>query len=310
MNQSSQPESAQSPGSPTPVGSFSVTQLGYPQDKIGKDDNFRGLTEYNNVLYFTKGSGSNGVDTVYFLDTTGNACPNGVGLPSTSATLPTMPLSYTNPLPSTGLPSNMCILAGFPTLSNKNGTPVNYPFGLWFANADTLYVADEGDGTTTYDATTNTYTDDAAQTYAGLEKWVFNSSAGKWELAYTLTNGLDLGTPYAVPGLPTGTNSATGLPWSPATDGLRNIVGKVNGDGTVTIWAITSTVSGNGDTGADPDKLVVITDNLANTAASSATDEKFYTLRTAGFGEVLRGVSFTPGTGSDDHGFGWGFGGF
>jgi len=29
----------------------------------------------------------------------------------------------------------------------------------------------------------------------------------------------------------------------------------------------------------------------------------------AGFGEVLRGVSFTPGTGSDDdHGFGFGGG--
>jgi hypothetical protein len=34
------------------------------------------------VLYFTKGSGSNGVNTVYFLDTTGKACPNGTGLPA------------------------------------------------------------------------------------------------------------------------------------------------------------------------------------------------------------------------------------
>src|SRR5580692_9130541 len=72
------PESAQDPGLPTPVGSFSVTQLGDKADKIGKDDNFRGLTIYNNVLYYTKGSGSNGVNTVYFLDTTGTACPNGV----------------------------------------------------------------------------------------------------------------------------------------------------------------------------------------------------------------------------------------
>jgi hypothetical protein len=40
--------------------------------------------------------------------------------------------------------------------------------------------------------------------------------------------------------------------WSPATDGLRNLAGRVHRDGTVTIWPITSTVSGSGDRGADP----------------------------------------------------------
>ena len=34
-------------------------------DKPGKDDNFRGITEFSGALYFTKGSGSNGTDTVY-----------------------------------------------------------------------------------------------------------------------------------------------------------------------------------------------------------------------------------------------------
>jgi hypothetical protein len=81
------------------------------------------------------------------------------------------------------------------------------------------------------------------------------------------------------------------MPWSPTTDGLRNITGFVDGD-TVTIWAVTSTTSGGGDTGADPDKLVVITDNLKSTTLPA--EERFFTLRTAGFGEVLRGVSFTP----------------
>lgn len=37
--------------------------------------------------------------------------------------------------------------------------------------------------------------------------------------------------------------------WAPATDGLRNLTGCVDGDGTATNWAITSTVSGNGDLG-------------------------------------------------------------
>jgi hypothetical protein len=60
---------------------------------VGKDDKFRGMTVFNNVLYYTKGSGSNGVNTVYFVDTTGTACPNGVGLPAPGAKLPTAPLN-------------------------------------------------------------------------------------------------------------------------------------------------------------------------------------------------------------------------
>ena len=51
-------------------------------DKAAKDNNYRGLTIDNNVVYFTKGSGSNGVDTVYYLDTAGGTCPTGTGLPS------------------------------------------------------------------------------------------------------------------------------------------------------------------------------------------------------------------------------------
>src|ERR1700735_5375057 len=98
-------------------------------------------------------------------------------------------------------PSNMCVLEGFPTTSNKSVNPVNFPFGIWYANANTLYVADEGDGFT---GPGDIYTHAAGQTLAGLEKWTFNSAAGKWELAYTLTSGLNIGTPYTVPGYPTG----------------------------------------------------------------------------------------------------------
>src|ERR1700733_1804149 len=291
IHPSNQPESAQSPGTPTPVGSFNIAELGNKADKIGKDDNFRGLTIYNNVLYYTKGSGSNGVDTVYFLDTTGKACPNGVGVPAANAQLPTSPLAYnTATLQTSGLPSNMCILKGFPTTLAKSAT--QFPFGMWFANADTLYVADEGNGTDTY--ANGQYTAAAADSSAGLQKWVFNSSTGSWQLAYTLQGGLNLGQPYTVRGYPTGTNAATGLPWSPATDGLRNITGRVNANGTVTIWAITSTVSGGGDQGADPNKLVEITDPLS--ATSPAAGERFRTVRAAGFGQVLRGVAFTPGS--------------
>jgi len=294
------PEVFQKPGAATPVGSFNVTQLGDKADKIGKDTNFRGLTIYNNVVYYTKGSGSNGINTVYFIDTTGKACPNGVGIPQPGATLPTSPIAY-NPalVASEGVtPYNMCVLQGFPTLPAKSPANTSFPFGLWFANSDTLYVADEGSGDNTYSTTTGTYASAAAQTTAGLQKWVFNGTS--WTLAYTLSAGLNLGTPYTVAGYPTGDNAATGMPWAPATDGLRNITGRVNPNGSVTIWAVTSTVSGSGDQGADPNNLVAITDDPA--AATPGSDEQFWTVRSAGSGEVLRGVSFTPAGGN---GFSW-----
>jgi len=295
------PEFFQTPGATTPVGSFNITQLGDKADKIGKDTNFRGLTIYNNVVYYDKGSGGNGVNTVYFIDTTGQACPSGVGVPQPGATLPTSAIAYDPALVATEgvTPYNMCVLQGFPTSLAKAATPAPmYPFGMWFANKDTLYVADEGNGTATYSTATGTYTAAAAQTTAGLQKWVFNGTS--WTLAYTLSAGLNLGTPYTVKDYPTGDNAATGLPWAPATDGLRNITGRVNRDGTVTIWAVTSTVSGSGDQGADPNKLVAITDDPV--ATSPGSSEQFWTIRSAGYGEVLRGVAFTPGTGQ--YGFG------
>jgi hypothetical protein len=69
----------------------------------------------------------------------------------------------------------------------------------------------------------------------------------------------------------------------------------LNSDGTATIYAITSTVSGNGDQGTDPNQLVKITDTVSATAPPPG--ETFTTVAAAGFGEVLRGVSLTPGTG-------------
>ena len=140
------------------------------------------------------------------------------------------------------------VLPGFPTGLGEDQRRANfYPFGLFFANANTLYVADEGDGA---------MADAATDPNAGLEKWsLFNGS--KWMLDYTLQNGLNLGMQYTVadPTDPTAT-------YTTATDGLRNITGKVNGDGTVTLFGVTSTVSTSGDQGADPNKLVAITDNL------------------------------------------------
>ncbi|MDQ2724812.1 MAG: hypothetical protein M3Y36_04875, partial [Actinomycetota bacterium] len=238
------------------------------------------------------------------LDPSGTACPNGTGVPVPNTTPPTTsPLSYSNNSSALGLtaknpgltPTKMCILKGFPTDLAKS--PTSYPFGVWFANPTTLYVADEGSGDNTYSSATGTYTTAAASTMAGLEKWVFNSTTGQWNLAYTLQSGLHLGQPYTVSGYPDGTNSGPGgtnLPWAPATDGLRNLTGRVNADGTTTIFATTSTVSGSGDQGADPNQLVSITDQPGATSAPAA--ESFQPVVAPENGMVVRGVSFTPGT--------------
>jgi hypothetical protein len=65
----------------------------------------------------------------------------------------------------------MWVLKGFTTTLAKTTTNA-FPFGLWFANAHTLYVADEGSDTTTFAG--GQYTAAAAQTTAGLQKWVFD----------------------------------------------------------------------------------------------------------------------------------------
>jgi len=242
---------------PIEIGNFSVTAVTnpatgqpYPADKAGKDNNFRGLTVFNNTLYISKGSGGNGINTVYQVGTAGT-------LPAL-ATAPNAPIT---------------ILPGFSTVSAK--TTTTFPFGIWFANASTLYVADEGDGTPA---------DAATSANAGLQKWSLVS--GTWQLDYVLQRGLNLGQQYPVANYPSAL--------FPATDGLRNITGRVNADGTVTIWGITSTVSSSGDQGADPNRLVMITDVLANTTAAGAGTEQFSTVRTANAGEVLRGVALAP----------------
>jgi hypothetical protein len=252
------PQPNQNPGPPEEIGNFSVTQTnpitGQPYatkaDKAGKDNNFRGLTIFGNTMYISKGSGSNGIDTVYQVDTSG-ILPN-------LATAPTAPIT---------------VLPGFNAIPEKTSTTTGNPFGLFFANPTTLYVADEGDGTPA---------DAATSTLAGLQKWSLVN--GAWQLDYVLRNGLNLGVQYSVPNYPSNLY--------PATDGLRNITGVANPNGTVTIWAVTSTVSANGDQGADPNLLVTITDNLA--ATTLPANERFSLVRAANSGEVLRGISLTP----------------
>jgi len=258
------------------IGDFEVTQIGYPTaDKPGKDNNFRGLTVFNNTLYVTKGSGGNGINTVYQV---GNA-----------GSLPT-PADAANE-PITILPGFSNVLASGVALDGSAGNPVAFPFGIFFANASTLYVCDEGDGTLVPNQTINgqpNVADQSALETAGLQKWSLGPD-GTWHMLYVIQSGLNIGVPYGIPGYPASIN--------PATGGCRNLTGRVNGDGTVDLYAITSTISTNGDQGADPNKLVRVKDLLGATSlpkGNGAGLDTFTTLRTAQAGEVLRGIAFAP----------------
>ena len=53
----------------------------------------------------------------------------------------------------------------------------------------------------------------------------------------------------------------------------------------MTVYALTSTESANGDQGADPNKLVTINDVLTNTNPAVGAGEQFTTIETASYGQ-------------------------
>lgn len=219
-------------------------------DKAGKDDNYRGVTEYGGALYFTKGSGSNGIQTVY-----------------TISTLPTV---------AEAASTKISIVPGFPTDSAKATGGDFTPFAVFFANSTTMYVTDEGSGNALDQSS-----------HAGLEKWGLVD--GVWQLDYVLTNGL-IGT------VDTNLNGYDGQYPDVTTVGLRNLTGVIEGD-KVTLWATTSTLSASGDNGADPNKVVVITDKLrATTMMGDVAHESFRVITGPTYGTVYRGVAYVaPG---------------
>ena len=231
------------------AGTYNVTQNGYPADKPSKDPNFRGETIFNNTLYVTKGSGGNGVNTVYQVGTAG--------------TLPT------------GSSNTITILPGFNTQLAANDAQ-DFPFGLFFANANTLYVTDEG---------TSNPAAPALTAKAGIDK--YSLVDGTWQLDYVLQSGLL--NSYSVSGTDTAGNLETA---SATTTGLRNLAGIVSPDGTVSLYAETATTSNLTDQGADPNSIVAINDNLS--ALTLPGNEAYTILEAPAFETVYRGVSLAP----------------
>jgi hypothetical protein len=163
---------------------------------------------------------------------------------------------------------------GKPTLSGQilvNGATTNgiTASGLWtnlspeqffFADANTLYVADSG-------APKN----DSADKHTGLgglQKWVF--SGGKWNLVYTVSAGLNLVSNKSDHG----------------TTGLLGLTGQVV-NGQVQLFATNYTAGDN-----DQTYLFGLTDILA--AGTRAVGESWQILATAPSNSNFKGVSFAP----------------
>ncbi len=291
------------PGSPLSIqlGTYFATDRPDESAKQHiKDNNFRGIGIFpdangNENLYVSKGSGGNGDDGLFqvlngsfpgatIADVVNNGTGAGVPVGGTTNTI-------------------VLLLGNYATNPTTNQPSPITPFGFFFANPTTLYVADEGNSTITLPTDSNeTETSLTTDPLAGLQKWVLvPGSSPYWQLVYVITDGLQINQPQKIPGY--------GVPTF--TTGLRNLTGKVNGDGTVTIYAITaqtSTVSGGEP---DPTKLVAVTDEIAATqlpvdggksggswdgsgGGNKQTLDQFVTLQQSRSGEVFRGVAFAP----------------
>ncbi len=249
-------------------GASTSTLLGTVNSTPDKFDNFRAEQIFNNTLYVAKGSGGKGIDGIFQVGTAGT-------LPTTSGNA----------------------ITALPGLTFTAKTSDFHPFGFFFANPNTLYVADEGAPTAPTSNGPGTITN---STEAGLQKWSYNGKAKTWQLDYVMTNGLDLNTLKAVSGYTyTDPSGNTETVYSAIT-GLRNMTGVVNKDGTVTIYAITGNTSVISGGEPDPTSLVSLTDVLNATSLSSNSNfDTFSTLATSSVGDVFRGVALAPNQASN-----------
>jgi hypothetical protein len=252
---------------------FSVASLGQPIDKTSKDDNFRGaFVGPDGTMYVAKGSGSNGVNTVYQVGATA-VFANGGTLPQ-NAPITIVP----------GFPTSLAANIASPLTGTQTNTV--FPFNMWIpASAPTLmFVSDEGDGVV----------GDQASGSGGL--WVYQNQGGTWHALERLTAGLNLGVPYTVTDT-AGTYGTAGASYTTTAQGLHNITGQTNSDGSFTIFATTATlatsIAGGFDDGAASNQLVKITISVSG---ATVTTGGFTVMETAPFGQVVRGVAIVPGT--------------
>lgn len=167
----------------------------------------------------------------------------------------TLPTGATTPTVLAGI-SNSVKLTASANGINAAGTVNLSPENFFFANANTMYVADGG------------APKQGGLGDGGLQKWTYNGTS--WQLDYTLSAGLNLVANTAASG----------------TTGLIGLTGKVVGN-QVELFATNSTV---GD--LDQTYLYGINDSLSSTTLPN--NESFTVLDTAAAGTNIRGVSFAP----------------
>ena len=167
-------------------------------------------------------------------------------------------------------PTALSGITGKISLANGDGNSINGSSGkvylspeqFYYANANTLYIADSGNPKS------------CGLGDGCLQKWTLSN--GTWTLDYTLAAGL---------GLVSDTNTT-------GTSGLFGLTGQVvtiNGKQEVELFA---TSEGLADT--DQSYLFGITDQLSDTTAAQASSESFVDLAAAPADSTFRGVAFAP----------------
>jgi hypothetical protein len=140
------------------------------------------------------------------------------------------------------------------------------PEGFFFANADTLYVADTGDPKA------------GSLGDGGIQKWTLNGSS--WILDYILT-------PATSGWVPAGNPKGV----SDGQSGFAGITGEVVGTGAnakVELFAVSYTLGDD-----DPDGIYAITDTLNATTGSGETFDELESAAGNG-GQVFKGIAFAP----------------
>lgn len=150
------------------------------------------------------------------------------------------------------------------------------PENFFFADANTLYIADTGNPKGDNNGSGAVKAQGLSD--GGLQKWGFNSSTGNWTLEYTLSAGLQ----NFVPDTTACGSNQVGC----GTTGLIGLIGQVVG-GVVHLFATNSTL---GD--LDQTYVYGIDDQLS--ATSLPNGETFTVLATAAAGTNIRGIAFAP----------------
>lgn len=222
-----------------PAGLNTVTSPSSKPTGIYNSQDTRFVTAFNNNLYYSIDTGSGTHTGIWEFH----------GEPTTSATATQI------------IPGNNGL---------SGSSEVFYsPEGFFFANPDTLYVADTGQPKAG---------PSGALSDGGIQKWTFNGST--WSLQYTLT---PTSAGWIAPGNPDDAKNGQ--------TGFEALTGEVVGTGAnaqVELFAVSYTLADD-----NPDGLYSITDTLDATTGSG---ESFTELESApgNGGEIFKGVSFAP----------------